>query len=71
MRRRVNDLSVMPEMGTIQHFLNPRFAGIRRWRIRSFEKYLIFYRPLEDGIEVVRVIHAARDIESIFEDTNE
>ncbi|MBW3599342.1 MAG: type II toxin-antitoxin system RelE/ParE family toxin [Planctomycetes bacterium] len=28
--------------------------------------YLIFYRSIEGGIEVVRVIHGARDIYSIF-----
>jgi hypothetical protein len=25
---------------------------------------LIFYRPIEDGMEVVRVLHVARDIEA-------
>jgi toxin ParE1/3/4 len=24
--------------------------------------YLIFYRPISDGIEIVRVLHGARDI---------
>jgi len=23
--------------------------------------YLIFYRPIEDGVEIVRVIHGSRD----------
>jgi toxin ParE1/3/4 len=34
--------------------------GIRLWRIRGFERYLILYRPIPDGIEVIRVLHAAR-----------
>ncbi|MGB8353529.1 MAG: type II toxin-antitoxin system RelE/ParE family toxin [Chthoniobacteraceae bacterium] len=25
-------------------------------------KYLIFYRPIDDGIELIRVLHGARDI---------
>lgn len=29
--------------------------------------YLIFYLPLEDGIEVVRVLHGARDWEPLFD----
>jgi toxin ParE1/3/4 len=41
--------------------------GIRLWRIRGFERYLIFYRPIPDGIEVIRVLHGARDIDTIFE----
>jgi hypothetical protein len=29
-------------------------------------KYQLFYIPRSGGINVVRVLHAARDIESIF-----
>jgi len=32
-----------------------------------FGRYVIFYRALKDAIEIVRVLHGARDIESIFE----
>lgn len=28
----------------------------------SYGRYVIFYRPIEDGAEIVRVIHAARDL---------
>ncbi|MBD2776276.1 type II toxin-antitoxin system RelE/ParE family toxin [Iningainema tapete] len=37
--------------------------------LRSFPvgKYIIFYRPISEGILVVRVLHGARDITSIFE----
>ena len=36
--------------------------------LRSFPtgNYLIFYRPIENGIEVVRVLNASRDIGSLF-----
>ena len=32
--------------------------------LRSFPigSYLIFYRPIEDGIQLIRVVHGARDI---------
>jgi toxin ParE1/3/4 len=38
--------------------------------LRSFVvgKYVVFYLPLTDGIDVVRVLHGARDIETVFED---
>jgi toxin ParE1/3/4 len=29
--------------------------------------YAVFYRPVEDGIEVIRIIHGARDIPKLFE----
>jgi toxin ParE1/3/4 len=60
-------LASMPEMGGLWETNNPTFAGLRVWSIRGFEKYLIFYRPIEDGIEVLRVLHGSQDIASIFE----
>jgi toxin ParE1/3/4 len=30
-------------------------------------RYIIFYRRTEDGIEVVRVLHGARDLPRLFE----
>ena len=37
--------------------------------LRSFvvKDYFIFYLPTENGIDVLRVLHSSRDIESIFE----
>jgi toxin ParE1/3/4 len=37
--------------------------------LRSFPvgKYVIFYRPIENGIEIARILHGARDLPSIFE----
>jgi toxin ParE1/3/4 len=37
--------------------------------LRSFvvKNYIIFYQPVEDGIEVLRVIHGSRDIDTLFE----
>lgn len=36
--------------------------GIRVWPVREFQNWLIFYRPLEDGIEIIRLLHGARDV---------
>jgi toxin ParE1/3/4 len=37
--------------------------------LRSFVigKYVVFYVPLKNGIDVIRVLHGARDIETVFE----
>jgi toxin ParE1/3/4 len=37
-------------------------------RSLSFERYVIFYLPIPDGIDVVRVLHSARDVDSAFSD---
>jgi toxin ParE1/3/4 len=38
--------------------------------IRSFvaDRYVLFYRPLRDpaGIQLIRVLHGARDVDAIF-----
>lgn len=36
-------------------------------RLFPYRKYLIFYRPTQYGIEIYRVLHSARDVESEFE----
>lgn len=38
--------------------------------LRSFPfgRYVIFYAPLADGIDVIRVLHGARDIDALFDD---
>jgi len=32
----------------------------------GFEKIVLFYFPLKDGVNLVRVIHASRDIERLL-----
>ena len=50
-------------------------AGVRRDELskglRSFPvgRYVIFYRPESDGIEVVRVLHGSRDVSSLLKRT--
>ncbi|KQW43317.1 MULTISPECIES: type II toxin-antitoxin system RelE/ParE family toxin [unclassified Roseateles] len=36
--------------------------------LRSFAlgRYVVFVMPLEDGIDVVRVLHASRDLDALF-----
>lgn len=38
--------------------------------LRSFpvDRYVIFYLPIRRGIELVRVLHGARDLASLFRD---
>ena len=54
-------LAAMPLIGRQREELSPR--------LRSFpvSRYAIFYRPIENGIEIVRVLHGARDFPPLFE----
>ncbi|MFN6526466.1 type II toxin-antitoxin system RelE/ParE family toxin [Nostoc sp. ChiSLP03a] len=59
-------LAKTPAIGKPCKFVHPNLAEIRQISIKEFQKYLIFYRITESAIDILRVIHAARDIESIF-----
>lgn len=55
-----------------QYATQPLMGGHREdlgENLRNFVvgSYVIFYRPLADGIEVVRVIHGARDVDAMFD----
>ena len=56
----------MPAMGVARDYQNPALVDVRMWRITGFENYLIFYRPVGSGIEIVRVLHAKRDIDALL-----
>jgi len=47
---------------------NPRLDGIRVARVRGFPKHLVFFFPNEAGVEVIRVLHGARDLDAALED---
>ncbi|MDR4483166.1 MAG: type II toxin-antitoxin system RelE/ParE family toxin [Nitrospirales bacterium] len=53
-------LAEHPKIGTSCEALHPSL------RFLAVGKYLIFYLPLDDGVEIVRVLHGARDLESLF-----
>ncbi|MCY7337593.1 MAG: type II toxin-antitoxin system RelE/ParE family toxin [Chamaesiphon sp.] len=47
------------------------YASIRPYlRGLSLEGYIIFYRILDDGIEILRVVSGRRDLPSMFEESN-
>ena len=54
-------LAAMPQLGRRREELSPR--------LRSFPvgRYVLFYRPLENVIEIARVLHGARDFPPRFE----
>jgi toxin ParE1/3/4 len=58
-----------PGMGSRRDFHNPALVGMRVHSIRGFRKYLVFYIPGSNGIDVVRVLHGARSLEALFDIT--
>jgi toxin ParE1/3/4 len=58
--------ATQPRIGAVRKYRDRLLAGIRIHPMKGFEKQLVFYRPLADGIEVLRVVHGARDLEALF-----
>jgi len=54
-------LTEYPEMGAPLSLRRPELAGLRKWQVKDFEKFLIFYLPSSDGVSIIRVLHAAQD----------
>jgi toxin ParE1/3/4 len=55
------DVSRNPGMGAPLSLRSPKLAGLRKWRVSGFEKFLIFYLPRPDSVSILRVLHAAQD----------
>jgi toxin ParE1/3/4 len=55
-----------PHSGAKCGFSADQLQGIRRMPITGFPRHLIFYRVEEDEVEILRVIHGARDLESLL-----
>ena len=55
-------ISNFPELGRTRH------EFIFNLRSFPFKKYIIFYVPTNDGIDVLRIIHSSRDIEQVFDE---
>jgi len=49
-----------PQIGASSEEYAPKLRHFTVWN------YAIFYRPIDDGIELIRIIHGARDIPKLF-----
>jgi len=61
-------LVVHPELGHARTFERSDLAGLRSFPVKGFDKHLVFYRPTRQGIEVLRILHGARDLGPLFDE---
>ena len=59
-------LASSPNLGERCQFRNPKTKGMRVWQVDGFSNYLVFYRSKDDVLQILRVIHGARNYETIF-----
>ncbi len=55
-----------PELGRGRNFQKPSLRALRSFGISTYPNYVIFYRLKEDVVEIVRVLHGARDFDELF-----
>jgi len=57
---RCTTLAQFPYIGTNRDEIMPNLRSL------SVGNYVVYYLPLDDGIDIVRVLHGARDIDVLF-----
>lgn len=60
-------LQETPQLGRVYETEHPRLAGIRVIQVKGFSNHLIFYRPVPDGVELLHLLHGARDVSKALE----
>lgn len=60
-------LASNPHVGVQRKFDDPALSDVRMWRVRDFNKYLIFYIPAEAGVKILHIVHSARDYTRLFD----
>jgi toxin ParE1/3/4 len=60
-------IAANPELGASKPMSSAALSGLRVWTMKGFRNYAIFYRFQGNAVEVLRVLHAARDWESLLD----
>ena len=55
-----------PHLGRVTQLSNPFLSGTRIFPLKNFGQHIIFYRPVQRGIEVIRVVQGWRDLEKLM-----
>ena len=56
-------LAKSPRIGAVYSTKNSRLAELRVFRVKGFPNHLAFYLARPNGIEIVRVLHGARNLD--------
>jgi toxin ParE1/3/4 len=59
-------LATQPNMGWRSRLKNTELQSLRVFRVRGFEKILILYRPQPDGVEILRMVHGSRHLQTLL-----
>ncbi len=65
-RESMEQLLRFPFFGRAAEFKDPAIADLRVRTVKRYRRYLILYRVTPQTIEIVRVIHGARDLVQVL-----
>ncbi|MGC8643212.1 MAG: type II toxin-antitoxin system RelE/ParE family toxin [Isosphaeraceae bacterium] len=57
----------VPGLGEPYESNNQRLIGLRVTLVEGFPNHLVFYRAIDKGIEILRVLHGTRDLDRALE----
>ena len=57
-------LATHPQIGAKSGFCNA--PQVRKWVIREFSNYILFYEERADGVLLIRLLHGARDLPQLI-----
>jgi len=59
-------IAALPDIGRRRNVAVPELKDLRVWPVPGFPRYRIYYRPTAVGVEILRVLHTARDLRRLF-----
>jgi len=59
-------LATQPKMGWHCRLRRTGIESLRVFRVKGFERMLILYLPMIDGVEILGVVHGSRDLEAFL-----
>jgi toxin ParE1/3/4 len=59
-------LATQPNMGWHSRLKHSALKQLRVFRVKGFERILVLYLPLLDGVEILRVVHGSRNLQAFL-----
>jgi plasmid stabilization system protein ParE len=59
-------LATQPNIGWHPHLRRADLKSLRVFRVKTFERVLVLYLPLRDGVEILRLVHGSRDLQALL-----
>ena len=64
----ITALGTTPGVGRYWNSPDPRLDGLKVTTVRPHRNYLIFFRASATAVEVLRVVHGARDLQPLVDE---